>query len=548
MRKNLRMHSGKYPEAAKTAFFVTTRAKTNRQKQNLTKEAQNLGYALLGISDESGVAEYLYNNPTACSELLGFRGVPSALSPLPPRRRPHWNVDLVARETSLERLRHLTGDILLVGIPGTGKTSLLSQAAAENIGLFVRTPDRDRLAPDLREHRPKAVFVDGLADQIAAVQALVSLREESGIAFNIAVTSWHEDEAVVELLDIGPNHRIWLDRLELDQLVEVVRRVGLLGPPTLIHDIVHQVGGSPGLAVTLAMACLNGNVSEVVSGKILLRQVRMALRNLSLDERRAEMALAAISVSGDAGMNPDDVARAIAMSPLELVHLLQDIEAGGVVRPRGWGKISVQPEHLRSALVSANFYGAYPVSIKPFLDIAPSRIAALHTLIMAAQHGREPPELRELLVTLTDSEVFQGYASLGSEQCRWVVVTHPEYLSSIARIALHYIPDEVLPLLISAAGGDKRQLHSSSGHPPADHSGLVPQCETGRGRGHTETRDDGEGCAPLSPRHGRRQHRGSRLRAGTRNRVPHLVPRSWSRDDYHTRVGRAPTGRDRGGD
>jgi hypothetical protein len=139
LRKNLRMHSDTYPEAAKTAFFATTQPKTNQKKQNLIKEAQKMGYTLLGIADECAVAEYLYYHPDCCHELLGFRGVPSALSSLPPRRRQHWNIELIARDASLDRLRHLTRDTMLVGIPGTGKTRLLSQASAENLGLFART-------------------------------------------------------------------------------------------------------------------------------------------------------------------------------------------------------------------------------------------------------------------------------------------------------------------------------------------------------------------------------------------------------------------------
>ena len=464
LRKNLRRHSDTYPEAAKTAFFATTRSKTNRQKQNLIKEAQGMGYILLGIADESTVAEYLYYHPNSCHEFLGFRGVPSALSSLPPRRRQHWDIDLVARDAPLDRLRHLTGDTMLVGIPGTGKTSLLSQASAENLGLFARTADRDRLAPDLREYRPKAVFIDGLDDQLGAAQALVSLREESGLNYDIVVAGWHEDEGIVELLGVGPDQRIRLDRLELDELVEVVRRVGLLGPRELIHNIVHQAGGSPGLAVTLAMACLEGNVGEVVTGAILLRQVRTALRNLSLDEKRAEMALAAIAVGGDVGMKPDAVAEAIDMRPLELHRLLEDIEAGGVIRPKGRVNVSVQPEHLRSALVATNFYGAYPISIKPLLDIAPDRAAALRTLIMAAQHGRAPSELRALL-TVRDPDVFEAYASLGPEQCRWVITAHREYLVAVSSVALHYIPEEVLPLLIAAAKGDERPLHTTPQQP-----------------------------------------------------------------------------------
>jgi hypothetical protein len=132
------------------------------------------------------------------------------------------------------------------------------------------------------------------------------------------------------------------------------------------------------------MACLNGNVGEVVTGTILLRQVRAALRSLPIDEKRAEMALAAIAVGGDAGMKPDAVAEAIGMRPLELHRLLEDIEAGGVIRPRGWGNVSVQPEHLRLVLVATNFYGDYPISVKAFLDIAPNRAEALRALVLAA--------------------------------------------------------------------------------------------------------------------------------------------------------------------
>jgi hypothetical protein len=60
-------------------------------------------------------------------------------------------------------------------------------------------------------------------------------------------------------------------------------------------------------------------------------------------------------------------------------------------------------------LVATNFYGTYPISIKPLLDVAPNRAEALRTLTLAAQGGREPSELRTLL-TVLDPEVFKAYA------------------------------------------------------------------------------------------------------------------------------------------
>lgn len=464
LRKNLRTHADTYPDAAKVAFFVTTRPKTPKQKHYLTVEAGKLGYALLGVADEAEVAEYLYYHPEACFELLGFRGVRSALSHLPPRRRMHWDIPLVSREDAIDQLRHLDSDKMLTGIPGTGKTSLLSQLSAENIGLFVCKADRDLLAQDLREHRPTVVFVDGLDNQYGAVQELVRLREETGIDSKIVVTGWHEDSEIVELLGLGPDNRIKLERLDLDQLVEVVHRVGLRGPRELVQSIVRQAGGSPGLAVTLTMACRNGNAGEVITGAILLRQVQTVLRNLPLDPKKAEMALAAISIGGNAGMKPDDVAGAIGMSPLELQRLLRDIDAGGVIRPTSWGNVSVQPQQLRSVLVVANFYQPYSISVKPFLDVAASQSSALRSLVQAARYGREPSELRSLL-TEWSSELFEDYAWLGPDHCRWVLRSYPQHLIEVVHPALYHVPEEVLPQLIAAAKGDHRPLHSTTDHP-----------------------------------------------------------------------------------
>ncbi len=464
LRNNLIMHAETYPEASKNTFFVTTRPKSNRKKKNLTREAKERGYILLGIADESAVGEHLYYNPCDCYELLGFRGVPPALSPLPPRRRKHWEIELVARDATIDKLRELTKDMLLYGIPGSGKTSLLSQMAAEGLGLFVHTTDRDRLAPDLREFRPKSVFIDGLNDPFEAAEELVSLREESGISFNIVVTGWNEDERVIELLGLTPEQRVGLGLLGLDELVKVVEHAGIMGPRELIHNIVHQAAGSPGLVVTLTMACRNKNIREVVTGEILLRQVRMMLQNLSLDEKIAESALAAFAVGGDAGMKLEDVTSAIGISPLQLQPLLRDIDAGGIIRPKGSRRVSVQPELLRTALVKSTFYSDYSAPVESLHNVAPSRSSSLLTLISAAQYAYEPPWLKGLL-TVTDPKVFYAYACLGPEQCRWVITEHPDYLSYIYEACLHYIPEEILPQLIAAAKGDERRLNSTPEHP-----------------------------------------------------------------------------------
>ena len=45
---------------------------------------------------------------------------------------------------------------------------------------------------------------------------------------------------------------------------------------------------------------------------------------------------------------------------------------------------------------------------------------------------------------------WASFASLGSAECQWVLREHPEKLTVVARLALEYIPLEVIPLLLSA--------------------------------------------------------------------------------------------------
>lgn len=465
LRRNLTRHTEVHPDASKTAFFVTSRKKSQTQKRNLRDIASGLGYTLVGVADEEAVAEYLYYHPESCEDLLGFRGVPLGLSTFPERRRPYWDIELVGRDEPLERLSTATEDLLLVGVPGTGKTSLLSQLAVSGLGMFARTDDHDRLSEDIRRYRPTVVFVDDADTPLRVVTALLTCREESGIPFRIVVASWAPDEQVIQALNIEDQQIIELEELTLDQLVEVVGRAGLRYPPFLVDDVVRQACGSPGLAVAFAQACLAGGVRSVVTGQRILRHLRATLQRIGVDPAVAESALACFALGGDHGMPTEAVSAFIGMPIFELRALLRKVEVGGVIRPTRTQMVRIQPERLRSALIGATFFSNYPLDIAPMLDAAPNRFEAAMSAVKGSFDTGRTDTLRELVESFNDGHLYEQYAALGAEECAWVLREHPEHIAAVSEPALAYHPERALELLCGAAKGDDRPLNQFPEHP-----------------------------------------------------------------------------------
>lgn len=463
---NLQAALGGGRRPARSVVFATHRSLKPRERDRLFLKAQEHGFVLQQVIDEAAVAAYLYRHPQVVELLLGVIGQLPALSELPMFPGSLTDVPLVGRDKELEQLRTASSDSLLVGTSGSGKTSLLRQLTAESVGLFLASTDSHAIVNAFRETPPSAVFVDDFGDEtLHAVGVLVHARAELGLDFRVIVTAWVSDPELMRALCLSSSAVLELPRLTLDETVRVVKSAGVLGPDSLIAEIVRQSDGIPGLAVSLALACLRGEAKEVVAGMLMGRATRQVLAHLVSEEEDAVEALAYFAVGGRAGLSLAAVASLLNTPPSRLRALMLGLSSSGFVAALGRDRLAVRPARLRSVLIREVFFSLPALQIEPAIEASESPADTVRALIGAAALGARIAGLRDLLEAIGDASVFETYASLGRAEVEWVLAQHPELATSVAHPALFLTPETVLPLLLDQAVGDTRPLHSSPDHP-----------------------------------------------------------------------------------
>jgi hypothetical protein len=121
--------------------LATSRELTARRRRNLEERANELGFTLVQIYDQAAIADRLYENPHWSHELLGLSGEPPALSVEPESMRPMLDIEPVGRDSDLAWLQGTSGDRLLVGQPGSGKTFIFRKLVSDGCGLFIASED-----------------------------------------------------------------------------------------------------------------------------------------------------------------------------------------------------------------------------------------------------------------------------------------------------------------------------------------------------------------------------------------------------------------------
>ena len=476
-------------------IVATSQKLTPRRQQNLRDRATDLGFTLVQLLDRAAIAQRLYRDSKWSKELLGLTGEPSALSVLPITRRPLADHKLVGREDAETWLREVKGDKLFVGEPGAGKTSLLYLLASDERqeALFVVDRNRTAIASAIRDLQPNAIILDDAHVEIEFLETLIHLRQEIHAKFDLIATCWNGEKKTVKARFPSGNVGVLeLERLTQDQMVEVIANFGITGNSVLINEIVRQAEGLPGLAGTLCSLALQGRWREIGSASALSDHI------VDFYESRTESGvrglLAAFALGGKSGMDKGVVAKELNLDRTNLQRDLANLDHGGIVAEVSYPAdcITVRPAALRHALIRDMFFGgaaALPRSIfDALLENAANPIHATLALIGAYSRGADnlshtvQDRLHSLLEGMSDLELeflfkdftwsnnqylqaVSSYAWQGRAEATWVLDHLPLCPAMVAEPLLRHIPERIIPLLMKAAIGDDRELHSNPQHP-----------------------------------------------------------------------------------
>jgi hypothetical protein len=465
LRRSLRSYL-KEGGTRRRVVAATSQELTARRRRNLEIAARQLGFTLVNVHTQAAMADLLYDSPEWCRELLNLIGNPPPLSALPINHRPSLTPGVIGRQDDLAWLRDAPGDLLLVGQPGAGKTHLLSALAREGKGLFVVDDDLGRIADGLRSQRPEALLVDDAHRRLGLLSRLIQLRAETGCAFRVVADCWPgEQDAVARALGVTDGAIRCLGPLRRAQIVEIIHACGIGGPNALMHQLVHQAGGRPGLAVTLCNLCLREGTRKIALADALCRDVRTTFEELV--GPAAISVLAAVAVGGESGMSMAVVARELGLAGADVWNVATRLAAGGVLFQTGGRFMAVRPEALRHALVRDVFFrGPAPLPFDGLVAGASDLQSVVRTLIGARGRGGDVP-LHLLTGLMTHSyyaeETWELFASLGEAESRWVLREHPGRLHAVAPVALHHVPEETIPALLTAEAAEASSSGSAGG-------------------------------------------------------------------------------------
>jgi hypothetical protein len=472
LTRNLKQYVDKGGKRRKVVF-ATSQALTSQKQRNLYQRAGELGFTLSQLYERSAIAARLYRNPAWCRELLQLTGTPSALSVIPLTRRPFLNNELIGREEALDWLQQTTGDRLLAGEPGSGKTSLLYRLTQTRAALFVVSKDMSSIANAIREQEPQHIIVDDAHVDPDFLISLKRLRTEIAAEFDIIATCWTgEISTIADILNLADTHIYTLRRLSRDQMVDVIAAAGIRGVNWLVREIVTQAEGLPGLAVTLTHLCLQGSIERI--------QTADALSSTILDfyvkrvESHVQEILASFALGGDAGMPKLVVGQELDTPFPKLRKVLAELATGGVIAEVDFtgDRLKVRPSAFRHALIRETFFSgasALPIStLNNLLQQTPDLIETAQDLIHVKARGGNVPDylLQEYLSALpTVSKVWTAYAWLGPAEATWVLEHFQGAAADIAYPILTNAPQRAISALISEAVGDDRLLNATPEHP-----------------------------------------------------------------------------------
>ncbi|MEV6268979.1 ATP-binding protein [Kribbella sp. NPDC051936] len=293
-------------------------------------------------------------------------------------------IPFVGREQVLRELKAALSegqDVVLAGVPGVGKSRLLSELADAADILFAVPEAKHYLADDLLMLAPSCVVVDDAHLSASLLAELTRLRQQERLPFAVVATTWPEQvDAVTDVLSSG--RTLTLDLMARAELDAIVQALGVTGVRAR-HTILDQADGRPGWAVLLCRAVVDGNGQQVESGAVLLQKVMRFMRGatdsaVTLDAIACIAALTAVS--------QDDLARVAQLVDRPLAELnegVRTVATRGLLELRS-DRWEVSPT-IRYPLVSHWFFG--PLRNRPWSSLVAAFPEADSTLTETLMHA-----------------------------------------------------------------------------------------------------------------------------------------------------------------
>ncbi|WP_141216579.1 MULTISPECIES: hypothetical protein [Nocardiaceae] len=324
--------------------------------------AKESGYHLHAVVDRGFFADRLLIIGEWRQRLLGLRGGPFSLSRVPATISLGAAApDPIGREDELDELQRAERDVVVWGVPGVGKSALLSRIQ----GLFFveAEPSDEQLLGDILETQPTYLAVDDAMRRLKVIEQLVTIRRQEQLDYVIMAVCWpHEVHAVGVSLPVSVEFEV--SPLIRSDIAQIVRSRGVNGEVAMAH-ILTQAQGRPGWAVYLAdLAQEDGGAWGVYGGSALYTRVLSYLERSGL-RTAARDSLALIALLGS--LNDSDIpqlAGELGVARADLTHSINDVAVGGLLdvarRVGSSGDhenvYSVAPEVLVTPIVTEYFF------------------------------------------------------------------------------------------------------------------------------------------------------------------------------------------------